>query len=248
MRSAQAACAALIGLLLAGCDRNGMGSMAWHTFWEVLWGAPDAQALKASTPFAGEGISFDRPAALREREEADDDGSHSWSFEHGMFELQLAAHRVPLRSADYLGLLGDMFEGGRSLDADGPMPGRTERLCGREVTATRLRLKIAGDWSEMQAFDLPAPPGEARLLVFDDEPVGDSPSPVAQATWSRVIGSLRCDPGFVWPDPIEPASDDAAEADTTADPSPADTDAAPAGSPRQAIRRPAARRRRTVGR
>jgi hypothetical protein len=127
-----------------------------------------------------------------------------------MFELQLLAPQGELRGADYLGLLGSLFEGGRSIDAEAPGPGRTETICGHRITATRLRIKLMGDWSEQQAFDLPAPPGESRVLIFDDEPVDGKPSAVAAATWERVLGSLRCDAAYVLPQD-EHESDDTNE-------------------------------------
>lgn len=203
MRRGRLALPAVALLALAGCGRNSSGGIFFHTAWDLLWGEPDAEALAPSRRFAEAGIAFDYPALLRRREETDDDGSRSWSLEHGMFELELSARRDGVTAEDLLGTLGGMFEGGRSLDAEGPMPGRVATLCGQRLTALRLRLKIAGDWSELEGFDLPAPAGESRLLLFDDEPVGDRPSAVARATYERVLGSLRCDPAF-FPAPVEP--------------------------------------------
>jgi hypothetical protein len=202
MRCARTTLLVLALLALAGCERNSSGGIFLHTAWDLLWGEPDAEALAPSRRFDEAGIAFDYPALLRRREETDDDGSRSWSLEHGMFELQLEARPDALSAADLLGTLGGMFEGGRSLDAEGPMPGRVASMCGQRLTALRLRLKIAGDWSELEGFDLPAPAGESRLLLFDDEPVGDRPSAVARATYERVLGSLRCDPAFI-PAPVE---------------------------------------------
>jgi hypothetical protein len=194
---ARAFALAVLVSLLPGCDANSGGGIAARTAWDLLRGEPSAEALAETAHFEGAGIAFDYPAVLRLREVTDDDGERSWSFEHGLFELELSERRVPLRAADFLGLLGDMFEGGRRVDAKPLDAGRTETLCGHRLTATRLRLKLAGDWSELQGFDLPAPPGESRLLIFDDEPGGEHPSAVARATWERVLGSLRCDPDFV---------------------------------------------------
>lgn len=188
---------ALLATTLAGCDANSGAGISARTAWDLLRGDPSEEALAPSSRFEGAGIAFDYPSVLRLREVVDEDGDRSWSFEHGMFELELSERKVPLRAADFLGLLGGMFEGGRSIDAKPLDAGRTEIICGHTLTAARLRLKLAGDWSELQGFDLPAPEGESRMLVFDDEPGGEHPSAVARATWQRVIGSLRCDPGFV---------------------------------------------------
>lgn len=202
----QAALAAGV-LALAGCDANSGAGIAARTAWDLVRGDPSAAALAESARFEAAGIAFDYPAVLRLRERIEDDGDRSWSFEHGMFELELSERRLPLRAEAFLGLLGDMFEGGRRIDAKPLDDGRTETICGQRLTATRLRIRFAGDWSEMQGFDLPAPPGESRLLIFHDEPGGDHPSAVARATWERVLGSLRCDPEFV---PVEASGDGSA--------------------------------------
>jgi hypothetical protein len=213
---------AVVCALLAACSGNdgsdreeapvensepGAASVVWHTFWDVVGGEPDAEELAPSARFEGAGIGFEHPKLLRRSVSRDDDGDPTWSFEHGMFELQLLAPSGELRGADYLGLLGSLFEGGRSVDAEAPGPGRTETICGHRITATRLRIKLMGDWSEQQAFDLPAPPGESRVLIFDDEPIDGKPSAVAAATWERVLGSLRCDPAFVHTPPDSDAEE-----------------------------------------
>ena len=190
---------AVLATGLAGCDANSSAGIVTRTAWDLLWGDPSAEALAENAHFEGGGIAFDYPAVLRLRKKTDEDGDRSWSFEHGMFELEVSARQDDLRVADFLGLLGEMFAGGRSIDSKPIDAGRTETLCGHRLTATRLRMKMAGDWSELQGFDLPAPAGESRFLIFDDEPGGNHPSAVARATWERVIASLRCDPGFVLP-------------------------------------------------
>ena len=58
------------------------------------------------------------------------------------------------------------------------------------------------DWSELEAFDLPSPAGEARLLIFYFETVNGNASAVARATRERVLTTLRCDPTFV-PVPVD---------------------------------------------
>jgi hypothetical protein len=198
MRQAIAAVAALgLATMLAACDRNGGAAIMVDTAADLLRGEPDAEELARNLRFEEAGISFDYPAVLRRRESTDADGARRWSLEYGMFELALHADPERLRSQDYLGVLAESFAGGDRLDAEGPGAGRSALLCGQRLTAVRIRLKIGGDWSELQGFDLPAPSGGARMLVFDDEPVDSRPSAVAAATWERVLGSLRCDPSFV---------------------------------------------------
>lgn len=222
--------ASCVALALAGCgggesndaakstESPGAAHIMWHTFVDVLGGEPDAEELAPRADFEAAGIGFQHPSLLRRSHEQQEDGNRSWSFEHGMFELQLYAPKFALRGEDYLAMLGGIFEGGRTMDAEAPGPGRTETLCGHRITATRLRIKIMGDWSEQQAFDLPAPDGESRLLIFDDEPVDGRPSAVAAATWTAVLDSLRCDPEFVLPAPDTEEDADDGDAETVADP------------------------------
>jgi hypothetical protein len=189
--------AIVAALALSACDQNNLGRVALQAGWEATWGGPSDEALAQSEHFEGAGIAFDYPAVLRRRESVDEDGDRTWSFEYGMFELELYAPNTPVSSALYLSALSEMFQGGRRIDATDPAAGRTESLCGQSLTATTLRIKMMGDWSEQEAFDLPAPAGEARLLMFDDEPVGGKPSKVARATRERVLSTLRCDPTFL---------------------------------------------------
>ena len=183
-------------VLLAGCDQNNLARVGLQAGLEAVWGEPSAESLARSEHFEGAGIAFDYPAALRRRESVDEDGDRSWSFEYGMFELEVMAQNTPIGAQLYLDALSAMFQGGRRIDATDPRAGRTESLCGQRLTATTLRVKLMDDWSELEAFDLPAPEGEARLLVFDDEPLHGKPSAVARATRERVLATLRCDPAF----------------------------------------------------
>ena len=184
---------------LAGCDENNLARVGLRAGWQAVWGGPSEEALARSEHFEGGGLAFDYPAALHRRESIDEDGDRTWSFEYGMFELEVYAPNSGVDSALYLSALSEMFQGGRRMDATDPTSGRTESLCGHRVTATTLRVKLMDDWSELEAFDLPAPEGEARLLIFDDEPEEGKPSSVARATRERVLATLRCDPNFVSP-------------------------------------------------
>lgn len=180
---------------LCGCAANSQGGIAWNTFWDLLVGAPDEAALAASTRFDGAGVVFDYPAPLRRRESVDEDGDRSWSLEHGMFELEVYAPIHELSGEDYVAMLGSVLGSeGNALSAQAPEPGQTVELCGQLITGSRLRVQIMGDWSEIEAFTLPAPAGESRLLVFDDEPVAGEPSAIARATRERVFATLRCRP------------------------------------------------------
>jgi hypothetical protein len=180
---------------MGGCSSENSG-VFFDALADELRGAPDAEALAASARFDEDGIGFDHPALLRRRERSDENGARSWKLERGMFTLQLYAPRTPLRAADYLGVLADLLADGERLDAEPPTAGRTAMLCGHALTSTRIRLKMMGDWSEIEGFDLPAPAGQSRMLLFDDEPVDGKPSSVASATRERVLASLRCDPAF----------------------------------------------------
>ena len=164
-----------------------------HGFVDELRGAPDADDLQASAHFDEAGIAFDYPAVLRRREDVSESGSRTWSFEYGMFSLELYAPTYASDSATHLGVLADVFDiGGRSIDATAPEPGRQAMLCGESVTATRIGVKLVGDWSRQEGFDLPSPDGLPRMLIFDDELVRGENSPLAEATYARVFGSIRC--------------------------------------------------------
>ena len=180
-----------MALLLAGCDAKDAALM-WNSAADELRGAPSAEALQKSAHFADGGVAFDYPTVLRERVDIDDDGDRSWNFEYGMYTLEVHHSRGEMAAADYLGALGELFAGGERLDAEPLAQGEPRELCGARRTPARVRLKLMGDWSEMQAFDLPAPKGESRLLIFDDELVSGAPSALGRATFERVLSTLRC--------------------------------------------------------
>jgi hypothetical protein len=175
-----------------GADMRRFGGLFLHTLIDELRGAPDADDLLATARFDEAGIAFDYPAVLRRREEVNDGGSRTWSLEYGMFSLELYVPNYDGVAADHLGLLAEIFDGGRSIDAEGPTAGRRAVLCGEDIVATRIRLKLMGDWSQQEGFDLPSPDALPRILIFDDELVGGENSRLAQATYERVLGSLQC--------------------------------------------------------
>lgn len=177
-----------------GADVRMYSSVFVYAMIDEWRGPPDAEDLEATAHFDEAGIAFDYPAVLRRRDETDVAGERTWSFEYGMFSLELHAPQRPLHAEAMLGVLADFLDvGGRSIDAQAPEAGRTVSLCGRETVATRTRVKLMGAWSQYEGFDLPAPDGEARMLLFSDEQTGGAASALAQATYARVFDSLRCD-------------------------------------------------------
>jgi len=70
--------------------------------------------------------------------------------------------------------------------------GDVVEFCGQHVEPVRLQLTLLDDPHEMKGYDLPAPDGEARFLVFDDALENNQPSAVAAATFAAVTATLRC--------------------------------------------------------
>lgn len=175
-----------------GSDVRLFAGIVAHAMFDELRGAPSAAALQETRRFEQDGIAFDHPAVLRVRLDDSADNGRSWNMEYRMFKLELMTSDIGIDGATYLGTMADLLAGGRSLDAQGPMRGRTAMLCGEERTATRIRVKLLGDWSTMEAFDLPPLQGRTRTLVFDDEDVRGGQSALARATYERVLGSLQC--------------------------------------------------------
>lgn len=183
--------APLLLLALAGCGTP-EGEIVWNSAVDELRGPPSEVALRQSARFVGGGLSFDYPAVLRLRPDFDPDGDRSWKLEYGMFTLEVRALRSPLSADDLLGTFESTFAGGDSFHAEARSSGEPIMLCGQPRTPVTLRLRMMGDWSRMTAIDLPAPEGESRMLVFDDELVAGEPSALGQATFDRVTRSLAC--------------------------------------------------------
>ena len=165
----------------------------WEAFVDALRGEPGPKELARTERFSGGGVSFDVPAVLR-RQVQGEERSREWSFSRGSFELELHDVEGRFEVADLLGTLVDAMGGGPRIKAEGPEPGRKVTLCGREVESVRARLQALGDWTVYEGFDLPAPEGRTRWLMFEDEPVKGQPSATARATYAAVLGSLRCEP------------------------------------------------------
>jgi hypothetical protein len=179
--------ALLVPLLLAGCDSGGL---VWNSAMDELRGPPSTKALSETAHFEGGGLAFDYPAVLRVREEMD--GGRQWKLEYGMYTLEVYAPKYEIAAADYLGTLQEVLAGGRSIDARPMTRGKPVALCGAPRTPVRVEIKMMGEWSRREAFDLPAPEGEARLLIFDDELLDPLGTALGRATRERVLGSLRC--------------------------------------------------------
>lgn len=170
--------------LFAGLFAQGMS--------DELRGTPEAEALEETRRFEQDGIAFDYPAVLRLRLDDAGGGERSWHLEYGMFSVELMLSGTGIDGETYLDAMADLLAGGSSIDAQGPMRGRSAMLCGEQRIATRARVKLLGSWSAMEAFDLPAHAGLSRTLVFDDEEVRGGESRLARATYAHVLGSLRC--------------------------------------------------------
>lgn len=189
MKHARARVASMAFVLALGaCDGGGV---MWNSAMDELRGAPSAARLSESAHFAQDGIAFDYPAVLRLREETDDDG-REWNFEYGLYTLELYAPRHAITAEAYLGALGEVLGGGRSIDARALEAGTPVTLCGAPRTPWRIDVKLMGDWSRLEAFDLPAPRGESRLLIFDDELPTPAGTPLGRATRERVLATLAC--------------------------------------------------------
>lgn len=178
-----------LALALAGCDSGGL---MLDSAVDELRGPPSAEALKKTAHFEGAGLAFDYPAVLRVREETEDDGGREWNFEYGMYTLEVYAPKHAIAAADYLGAMQEIFGGGRSVDARALAEGEPVELCGAARTPVTIEVKLMGDWSRLEAFDLPAPPGESRLLIFDDELTTPEGTALGRAARERVLASLSC--------------------------------------------------------
>ncbi|MBB5209512.1 hypothetical protein [Chiayiivirga flava] len=177
-----------------GRDVRTFGSIFAHAMFDELRGAPGTAALARSARFDDGDVAFDYPAVLRARADDDDTDPRGWDFDYGMFSLRLGAPGE-LDAETYLSLLADTFADGSRIDAEGPMPGRTAVVCGKEQVATRIRVRMMGSWSAMEGFDVPTGDGQTRMLIFDDEEAGSLETQLAHATYARVLGTLRCAAG-----------------------------------------------------
>lgn len=182
--------------LLPACGAQEAGD-AWSAFRagvEAVRGGPSDAALRERERFFGAGIAFDYPAPLTMRHEASE-GDDTWTFEHGLYTLELYVDDDAETAQAYLDGLGSLYgEDGATQLVAAAKPGRTLALCGRPVRSATMRVRLLGDESVYEAFDLPpAPDGRGRLLIVSDEPRGGRPSAVAAASERVVLGSLRCD-------------------------------------------------------
>lgn len=192
----------VLGLLLAlwllvidathGQDVRLYGGIFVQAMADELRGAPGDAALAASRRFDAAGLRFDYPAALRLREDSAADGHRTWTLEYGQFTLDVHAADYDLTAVDYLDTLGDVVSGWRIPIEAVPATARTPALCGAPREMAQLRMKIVGEVSHLDAFDLPAPPGQSRIVVIEDTWRQGRLSPLAQATRDRLFATLRC--------------------------------------------------------
>ena len=195
------ALAAALSLAACGDMRGDDYRAAIRGVWQAIAGAPSAQALRQAAAFSGGGIAFSYPAPLAAGHVAED-GGDSWTFEHGMYTLELYVSPYAGTAEDYLEQLGAMYAGmktGAGL-VHGARAGRELALCGRKVRGSEMRVRLLGDETLYEAFDLPpARDGRLRLLIVSDEPVAGKPSPVAAASERMWQATLRCDPAHPAP-------------------------------------------------
>jgi len=166
----------------------------WNIFWQAmrdaLAGAPDASALAERRRFEAAGITFEYPAPLHLT--SDPDGDPNWTLTYGDFDLDVYAfaHESP-NSADYLGALESVL-GTERANVETPSDGEPVTWCGRRITPVRMRLTLFGDRHDFRGYDLPAPAGETRFLIFDDVLEHGKRSQIAEATFVAVAATLRC--------------------------------------------------------
>lgn len=157
---------------------------------DQLRGAPSPSALTELTEFSQAGVSFQYPALLRAT--VNRDAYPSWSVERGDFELELHSPKHTMKVADYLAtLVGTMASD--SAPSEGPLPGRSVRWCGLEITGVVYRFTFLGDPQIYEGFDLPASSAGSRFLVLGDmRPEKGDWSETALATIAALDKSIQC--------------------------------------------------------
>lgn len=185
----------LVVASLAACaratDQEPKQDSLWNTFWsaarDYAAGPPDAKALSGRRRFEQAGISFEYPAPLRATVGSDGD---DWTLTYGDFDLELHAPQVEMSADDYVGTLAAVFDNGRAHVEK--LDGLPVTWCGHDITPVHVRFTMFGDRHDMRGYDLPAPKGESRFLVFDDVLVDGMSSTVADAAFVIVAATLRC--------------------------------------------------------
>ena len=167
---------------------------SWNIFWraarDAIAGAPAASALSERRRFEAAGISFEYPAPLHLA--CDADGDPNWTLTYGDFDLDVYAFAQEGTDAGaYLGALESVL-GTERAKVETPADGEPVSWCGREITPVRMRLTLFGDRHDFRGYDLPAPAGETRFLIFDDVLVNGKRSQTAEVTFAAVAATLRC--------------------------------------------------------
>ena len=157
---------------------------------DELRGAPSQSALAELTEFSQAGVRFQYPAVLRAT--VDRDAYPSWTVERGDFELELHSPEYAMEVADYLATLAGAMASDRA-PSEGPLPGRSVRWCGREITGVVYRFTFLGDPQIYEGFDLPPSSTGSRFLVLGDmRPAKGDWSETALATIAAVDQSIHC--------------------------------------------------------
>ena len=157
---------------------------------EFVDGMPSDEELAKTSRFDRDGLRFDYPAVLREREHEGD-----LSLEYGLFELELI-RSSPTSPAEYFDTLAEAFSygDGEVKRAQGP----ALATCGGTPNPTELiDLVVDGERTTYEAVTLPpGTGGNWRYLVFQDDWIdGNGPnSRIAAATKDRVLATIACGP------------------------------------------------------
>jgi|GEM_PF-3350279 len=182
---------ALVACSTKAADEAPRNDSAWNTFWsaarDYAAGPPTAKALGERRHFEQAGIAFDYPAPLRMAVGNDGD---KWTLTYGDFDLELHAPKVEMGSGDYIGLLADVLDSERArVEA---LAGMAVTWCGQEIKPVHMRFTMFGDRHDMRGYDMPAPDGEARFIVFDDVLVDGKSSAVSEAAFALLASTIQC--------------------------------------------------------
>jgi len=146
----------------------------------------DEASLRDRAHFEEAGVAFDYPAALRVMR--DEDGHPWWTLTRGDFKLDVYA--PPHIGVGALDVLVERY--GDDRHEVERVRGEPVLWCGREFQPVHIRLTVFGNRREMRGYDLPAPAGETRFLIFDDVLVNGKRSKTAEVTFAAVAATLRC--------------------------------------------------------
>ena len=190
----------VLGLLcLTACSSGQDADVAedsslMRTFFAAMFdemrGPPTTAALSEFARFSQAGVHFNYPKPLRLS--VDHEHYTTWALERGDFELELHAPDADIPAEGYLdslvGILAD-----KSQSIEGPLPGRSVRWCGQEITGSLYRFEFLGDPRFYEGFELPPGNVGPRFLIFDDITRNGAWTETAIATFAAVDASIKCD-------------------------------------------------------